>query len=71
MSEMRPKGIDPLAPGARAIQGLRAGVVTRVVAGGIDYALVIGTTFGTWLAWSVLLFLVDPRDYVVPEWPFY
>jgi uncharacterized RDD family membrane protein YckC len=71
VAERRGKGIDPLAPGARAIQGLRAGVVTRVLAGGVDYALVIVTTFGTWLAWAVLLFLLDPRDYQVPSWPLY
>lgn len=70
MAEHRPKNIDPLAPGARAIQGLRAGVVTRVVAGGIDYALVIATTLGTYVTWAVLLFLLDPRDYSLPSWPF-
>jgi uncharacterized RDD family membrane protein YckC len=71
MAERRGKGIDPLAPGARAIQGLRAGVVTRVLAGGVDYALVIVTTLGTWVAWAVFLFLLDPRDYEVPSWPLY
>ena len=70
MAERRPKNIDPLAPGARAIQGLRAGVITRVIAGGVDYALVIGTTLGTYVAWAVLLFLLDPRDYSFPSWPF-
>jgi uncharacterized RDD family membrane protein YckC len=71
MSERRVKGIDPLTPGARAIQGLRAGVVTRVAAGGIDYALVVTMTFGTYAAWAVLLFLLDPRDYSPPSWPFF
>ena len=71
MAERATKGIDPLAPGARAIQGLRAGVVTRTIAGGVDYALVIATTFGTYIAWAILLFLLDPRSYELPTWPFF
>jgi uncharacterized RDD family membrane protein YckC len=71
MSDRHSVRVDPLAPGARAIQGLRAGVVTRVLAGGIDYALVITTTLGTYVAWAVLLFLFDPRDYEFPSWPLY
>jgi uncharacterized RDD family membrane protein YckC len=71
MVERRVKDLDPLKPGARAIQGLRAGVVTRVAAGGIDYALVAVVTVGTYVAWAVLLFLLDPRDYTLPTWPFF
>ncbi len=63
--------IDPLKPGARAIQGMRAGVVTRVAAGGVDYALVVGVALGSYVAWAVLLFLLDPRDYSFPSWPLY
>lgn len=71
MAERAPKNIDPLSPGARAIQGLRAGVVTRAVAGGIDYSLVAISTVLTYVAYAVLLFFVsDPRTYEIPTWPF-
>jgi uncharacterized RDD family membrane protein YckC len=69
MSERRPATrIDPLAPGARAIQGLRAGVITRVIAGGIDYAVIFGFAVGCYLAWAALLFLLDPRSFAFPSW---
>lgn len=55
--------IDPIPPAARPLQGLRAGVVSRTLAGGIDYAAVIATTAGTYAAIVVLRFLVDPRSY--------
>jgi uncharacterized RDD family membrane protein YckC len=63
--------IDPLSPGARAIQGLRAGVVTRTLAGGVDYLLVVVLTLGTYVGWAVLLFLFNPVSYRLPEWPFW
>jgi uncharacterized RDD family membrane protein YckC len=63
--------VDPIPPRARAFQGLRAGVVSRSVAGGIDYAIIVGATLGTYVAVVVLWFLVDPRNYSVPEWPFW
>ena len=64
------KGIDPLAPGARAIQGLRAGVVTRTIAGGVDYALITGFALGSYVVWALFLFLLDPRNYTFPTWTF-
>ncbi len=63
--------INPLPPKARAFQGLRAGVVSRTIAGAIDYGLVAAITIGSWLAYVVLLFLLDPRGFVVPTWPFF
>jgi uncharacterized RDD family membrane protein YckC len=69
MSDRHPATrIDPLAPGARAIQGLRAGVITRVIAGGIDYAVIFGFAGGCWIAWAALLFLLDPRSFEFPSW---
>ena len=68
---MADRRIDPLKPGARAIQGLRAGVVTRTIAGGIDYALVVVATLGTYLGVAVVLFLFNPIDFAFPDWPLY
>ncbi len=54
--------IDPIPVAARPLQGLRAGVVSRSLAGGIDYALVAATVAGTYFALVVLRFLIDPRE---------
>jgi len=62
--------INPIPPKARAFQGLRAGVVSRAVAGGIDYALVAITTVGTYVGIVVLLFLLNPRDFTPITWTF-
>ncbi len=63
--------LDPIRPEARSFQGLRAGVVTRTLAGAIDYAIIASLTLGTWLAIAVLKFLIDPRAFEVPVWPFF
>jgi uncharacterized RDD family membrane protein YckC len=62
--------INPIPPRARAFQGLRAGVVSRAMAGGVDYLIVIVTTLGTYVGLVVLLFLFDPRDFRPPTWKF-
>lgn len=54
--------LDPIPPAARPLQGLRAGVVSRTIAGGIDYAIVGVLVAGTYLGIVVLRFLVDPRS---------
>jgi uncharacterized RDD family membrane protein YckC len=66
----RAQPVEPLPARARAFQGLRAGVVSRCIAGGIDYLIVVSTTLGTWVGYVVLLFLVNPRDFMLPTWPF-
>jgi uncharacterized RDD family membrane protein YckC len=55
--------INPIPPAARPLQGLRAGVVSRTLAGGIDYLVVIALTVGTYVSIFVLKFLIDPRNY--------
>lgn len=62
--------INPIPSRARAFQGLRAGVVSRTLAGAVDYLLVVGVTLGTYVAAAVLRFLWDPRDYQLPTWGF-
>jgi uncharacterized RDD family membrane protein YckC len=62
--------INPIPPKARPFQGLRAGVVSRTIAGAIDYAFVVGLTLGSYGTVAVLKFLLDPRDYTLPQWRF-
>jgi uncharacterized RDD family membrane protein YckC len=69
MPETGPQ-INPIPPRARGFQGLRAGVVSRCLAGAVDYLLVIGATLGTYVGIVVLLFLLDPRDFKAPTWKF-
>jgi len=54
---------NPIPPAARPLQGLRAGVISRVIAGGVDYVVVIGLVLGTYIGMAVLRFLVDPRNF--------
>jgi uncharacterized RDD family membrane protein YckC len=40
------------------------------MAGGVDYALVIVSTLGTYVGVVVLLFLLDPRNFTPVSWSF-
>ena len=70
MPELPMPHINPIPPKARPFQGLRAGVVSRTIAGAIDYAVIVGLTLGSYVTVAVLRFLLDPRDYMLPRWPF-
>lgn len=52
---------------ARELQGQRAGIVTRVVAAGVDALLVGLVLLGAYLGWAGLLFLLDPRTFSFPD----
>lgn len=52
---------------ARAFQGRRAGIVTRLVAATVDTALVALVLVGAYLGWAGLLFLLDPRSFTFPD----
>ncbi|WP_395690824.1 RDD family protein [Nocardioides sp.] len=52
---------------ARAFQGSRAGVVTRVAAATIDGTIIFGALIGLYLGYAGLLFLVDPRTFTFPD----
>ena len=54
---------NPIPPAARPLQGLRAGVISRVMAGGVDYAVVFGLVAGFYIGLAVLRFLIDPRNF--------
>ena len=52
---------------ARAFQGHRAGIVTRVAAAAIDAALVALVLLGAYLGYAGLRFLLDPRHFTFPD----
>lgn len=56
---------------AQRFQGQRAGVVTRTIAGGIDYLLVTVAVLATYAGIGLVLFLIDPRTARFPQWHLY
>ncbi len=62
--------INPIPPKARGFQGIRAGVVSRCLAGGLDYAIIAAAMVGTYAAVLALSFLVDPRSFEPAVWSF-
>ena len=61
--------LDPIPPKARPFQGLRAGVVSRTAAGAIDYLIITIVTLGSYVTVAVVLFLLKPAGYELPQWP--
>lgn len=52
---------------ARAYQGLRAGVVTRTIANGIDAAVAAVVVLGCWLGYLAVVFLLNPVSFTWPS----
>lgn len=48
---------------ARPYQGLRAGIVSRLVANSIDFGVVVVVLFGGFAGWQALQFVVNPTAY--------
>jgi uncharacterized RDD family membrane protein YckC len=68
MSEgVRHEGLEQLPPAARDVQGLRAGLVSRLIAGALDYLTVAVLTGGAYIGFVVFRFLLDPRNYRLPD----
>jgi uncharacterized RDD family membrane protein YckC len=63
-----PRGhIDPIPHEARPYQGQPAGIVTRLVAGGLD-SLVVGIVIACgYVGWAALLFLVQGSSFTFPR----
>lgn len=59
--------VSPVPREARAYQGQRAGVVTRLVAAVLDGVVVVLLLTGAYAAWAGLLFLIDPRGFIFPS----
>lgn len=64
---MADRKVSPLPHEAREFQGRRAGVVTRMVAAGLDGVVVALVLLAAYAGISVFLFLVDPRGFTFPE----
>jgi uncharacterized RDD family membrane protein YckC len=60
---------DPVPPEARAYQGQRAGVVTRMAAATVDGLVVAAAALIGYLAWAVLRFMVNPLRFSFPQPP--
>ncbi len=52
---------------ARAFQGHRAGIVTKVVANSIDLGLTILSVVALYVGYAALLFLINPRAFSFPS----
>lgn len=63
---MGPGEFSPVPREARPYQGRPAGVVTRLVAAGIDAVVVLGIQLVGYAALAGLLFLLSPRNFSLP-----
>ena len=54
---------------ARAYQGHRAGLVSRLLAIGVDLALTVTTLVVLYAAWATLRFILDPSRFEFPMLP--
>ncbi|HEX6844428.1 MAG TPA: RDD family protein [Actinomycetota bacterium] len=59
---------NPLPPEARALQGVRAGLVSRFLAGAIDYLVALVVAAGAWLAVAAVRLVTGPTDFAWPDW---
>lgn len=64
---MGDRDVSPLPREARPYQGRRAGVVSRMVAAGLDGMVVVLVLLGGYGALAVFLFLLDPRGFSFPD----
>lgn len=67
MTEHHDHELSAIPREARAIQGHRAGIVTRFVAAAVDAGVVLLVLVGAYLGWAGLLFLLDPRGFTFPD----
>jgi uncharacterized RDD family membrane protein YckC len=58
--------VDVIPPEARPFQGQRAGLVTRVVANSVDFAVVVAAVAAGYLAFTVFRFLWNSRTFSLP-----
>lgn len=61
--------VSPIPDQARPYQGHRAGLVTRTAAAAVDAAVVVGLVAAAYLAWSALVFILDPPGFTFPDLP--
>ena len=56
-------------PQAQALQGNRAGIVSRVIADGIDYVIAWAIYFAILIAWGVVEYLLTGSTLEIPDPP--
>ena len=56
-----------LPPEAVAFQGDRAGIVSRVIANTIDFAVIVTVLVGLYIGWAAFLFLLSPTTFTFPS----
>jgi uncharacterized RDD family membrane protein YckC len=54
---------------ARDFQGHRAGIITRCLAAGVDFAVVLAVLGATWVGWAAVKFLLNPQGFSWPSPP--
>jgi uncharacterized RDD family membrane protein YckC len=59
--------IVSVPPAARPHQGHRAGVVSRLMADGLDLGVVVALLAGAYLAFAATLFIVRPSSFTFPS----
>lgn len=59
--------VTPVPREARAYQGRRAGLVTRLVAAVLDALVVATVLLGAYLAYAGVVFLLNPRNFDFPQ----
>jgi uncharacterized RDD family membrane protein YckC len=57
------------SPQARALQGNRAGIVSRVIADGIDYLLAFGIYFAMLVGFAIAEYLLTQNKFQIPDPP--
>jgi uncharacterized RDD family membrane protein YckC len=72
MTTQSPPDRDPVSrivlPGpARSVQGHRAGIVTRMTAGAVDFVVALTGVGMSYAAWAGTLFVLGPRSFHFPE----
>ena len=59
--------VSPVPREARPYQGMRAGLVSRFIAGAIDLGVVVGVLLSVYAGWCVVRFLLDPKGFEFPR----
>lgn len=60
------RGVSSVPPEARPYQGHRAGLVSRLFAAAIDLAVTMATLVALYVAWTTVVFAIDPRGFEFP-----
>ncbi len=67
ISPTRRRRTPGLPPEAVAFQGDRAGIVSRVIANTIDFAVIVAVLVGMYVGWAAFLFLLSPTTFTFPS----